>query len=296
MDLLHEKFAQQRAVREFLAGPLTCFTLSADKACQGDKVVYDCQGSVDGRVVAPTCGRFQEAILGKGCLLPGFEEHVMGMVPGESRRFEVVFLPGYGLDELGGKSVSFLVHMHYVMKPVVIKGYDGLKSETLHNEYAGQDLEALRQHNIHLYFKAVNGLVRRGLIPPMSDALMLVNLYLKVGFVDRAIGLAGQLPDNPVALSQVAYVFQINGQPRKALDYLDMSGQEDERSRVVRAQALFELDRLDEAEAIAGNMRPSKDVKLATLRVDLAAKLALPIETYLDREDALLDARIKETL
>jgi hypothetical protein len=38
------------------------------------------------------------------------------------------------------------------------------------------------------------------------------------------------------------------------------------------------------------------NVTLADLRVKLAARLALPIETYLEREEALLEARTQAML
>jgi len=296
MRLLDEQFDDQQAVREFLDSPFSCFRLSPGRASEGYKVVFDCRGSVDGKVIAATFGRFQEAVLGEGALLPGFEEHIMGMVSGESKEFEVTFPFDYGANALAGKAVDFRVHTHCVMEPVVVKGYGQLKSEAPNNRYSFNDLEVLKKFNIHLYYRAINHTVRGGFIPPMPDALMLVNLYLRLGFVDRAMALVRRLPDNPVALNQVAYVFQINGQSQKALDYLDESGQESEKERLVRVQALCDLNRLEEAEGLAGSINMPGDVKLAELRVDLAAKLILPIKTYLEREEALLDARTKAML
>jgi hypothetical protein len=104
------------------------------------------------------------------------------------------------------------------------------------------------------------------------------------------------LPENPVALSQFAYVFQLNGYSEQALTYLDQSAQDSEKERLVRAQALYDLDRLEHSEALAKDIKILGDVKLAELRVDLAAKLVLPMETYLEREEALLEARTKAML
>jgi hypothetical protein len=182
------------------------------------------------------------------------------------------------------------------MKPETVKGYDALKSNPPNNPYSFDDTDTLKKFNINLYYRAMNQKAGSGFTPPMSDALMLVNLYLRLGFVDRARALVGQLPNNPVALSQVAYVFQINGQSKKALDYLVASGQESKKERLIRAKALFDLNRLEDAEALAGQINMPGDVKLAELRVALASKLSLPIKTYLEREETLLDARTKAML
>ena len=60
---------------------------------------------------------------------------------------------------------------------------------------------------------------------------------------------------------------------------------------MIRAEALFELNRLEESEALANDMVLPHNVPLADLRVRLAAHMLLPIETYLERAQALLDAK-----
>jgi hypothetical protein len=68
--------------------------------------------------------------------------------------------------------------------------------------------------------------------------------------------------------------------------------------QMIRAEALFELDRLEESEALANDTAlPHKvPLPLADLRVRLAARLMLPIQTYLERAQALLEARTQAIL
>jgi hypothetical protein len=56
------------------------------------------------------------------------------------------------------------------------------------------------------------------------------------------------------------------------------------------------LDRLEESEETVKKMKLTHNVQLAHFRAELAARLALPIETFLEREEVLLDAKLQEML
>jgi hypothetical protein len=172
-----------------------------------------------------------------------------------------------------------------------VERYEDLDESTLANEYTLSDTEALRQYNIHLYYIVLRGAARQGWVPPMADSLTLMNLYLKLGFVDLATALIEGLPQNAIALCHGAHIFRVNGQPQKALELLGRSGADGRRETLVRAQALFDLNRLEEAEALATEMRIPKDVQVASLRVKLASRLCLPMDTLLEREESMLDAK-----
>ncbi|OEU51744.1 MAG: hypothetical protein BA861_12630 [Desulfobacterales bacterium S3730MH5] len=291
MDLLARDFSKHPAVQELLDGPFLCFKISKRPGPPGFKVIYDCQGSVDGKVIPVTCGRFQEAILGEGTLLPEFERHLERVGPGEYARFEITFPAGYGHQDLAGKAVMFRVHMHHTMEPVRVTDYKGLDDQALCNEYELEDTEGLRQHNVNLYYKVLHAVSIGGLTAEMTDYLMLMNLYLKLGFADRATAVIGNLREDPMMLTHAAHIFRMNGQPRKALRLLDKVGIDGPRGQLIRGQALFDLNKLEESEATVKDLILPNNIQLADLRVKLAAELVLPVETYLEREEALLDAK-----
>ena len=296
MKLLGKKFPGDPAVRGFLQGPFLCFKVSRDTTRPGFKLIYDCQGSVDGKVVPATCGRFQEVILGKGTLLPEFERHLEAIRPGDYSRFDISFPPEYGHGGLAGREVTFRLHVHHTMKPVIVETYKDLDEVALRNDYELWDTEGMRQHNINLYYRVLHAATTRGLVPDMGDFLMLLNLYLKLGFVNRATAFIRKLPQNSTILSQAAHIFRVNGQPGKALKLLDGPGKEGTGERLIRAQALFDMNRLEDAEATVKDMKPPDNIQLADLRVKLAAELPLPVETYLKREEALLEAKTRAML
>jgi hypothetical protein len=296
MRQARDAFPEDPTVQALLQGPFVCFKISQETARPGFKVIYDCQGKVDGHVVPVTCSRFQEAILGNGTLLPTFEGHLDGMAPGEYARFDVTFPVDYGQKVLAGKVVTFRVHVHHTMESVSVSNVEDLGRLALANEYALEDIEGLRQHNIHLYYRVVHQCLIHGRPLQMMDCLALINLYLKVGFADRAEAVIGSVSNNPVILTHGAHLFRVNAEPQRALDLLETTGQDGLRERLIRAQCLFDLNRLEESEAMVKDMELPKDMQLASLQVALATRLCLPIETYLEREDALLDARMQAML
>jgi hypothetical protein len=298
MRKVRSEFPEDPGVRSLLRGPFLCFKLSSEKARPGFKVIYDCQGSVEGKLVLATCGRFQEAVVGEGLLLSEFEAHLQGMDPGESTRFDMTFPDDYGQAGLAGKTITFRIHLHYSMEPVTVEGYENLDNQAPRNDYQIEGLSALRQHNINLYYKALCTMSLKGLNTDMTHALMLVNLYLKLGFTDRAVDIARSIRDDAVVFTHAAHIFRQNGLPANALELLDEGGQDGQMEQMVRAEALFDLNRLEESEALANEMAlPHKvPLALAELRVKLAARLVLPIETYLERAQALLEARTQAML
>ncbi|NVL90326.1 MAG: radical SAM protein [Desulfobacterales bacterium] len=296
MKLLNKEFSKDPAVQDLLKGPFLCFKVCKETARSGFKVIYDCQGSIDGRLVPATCARFQEAILGDGMLLSEFEEHLAGMGTGESARFDMTFPVDYGQKNLAGEVVMFRVHVHYTMEPVRVESYNGLDDQVFLNEYDLEDTEGLRQYNINLCYRVLHSANARGLLTEMTDFLMLMNLYLKLGFVDRVTAMAEKITENPMILTHAAHIFRVNGQHQKALELLDRVGKDGPRERLIRAQALFDLNRLQESETIVKDMKLSNNIQLEDLRVQLAARLALPMETYFKREEALLDARTRAML
>jgi trigger factor len=78
-------------------------------AGQGDFVVIDFVGSVDGEPFEGGEARGQLVELGAGRLIPGFEEQLEGVSAGDSREVEVTFPADYGAEHLAGREASFAV-------------------------------------------------------------------------------------------------------------------------------------------------------------------------------------------
>jgi trigger factor len=82
----------------------------------GDFVVMDYVGSIDGEEFEGGAGRDQLLELGSGRLIPGFEEQLTGAKAGDHIKVEVAFPADYGAEHLAGKDAVFEVDVKEVKR------------------------------------------------------------------------------------------------------------------------------------------------------------------------------------
>jgi trigger factor len=78
-------------------------------AAEGDHVVMDYVGSIDGVPFEGGEGRDQMIELGSGRLIPGFEEQIVGLSADEEREITVTFPDDYQADHLAGNDAQFQI-------------------------------------------------------------------------------------------------------------------------------------------------------------------------------------------
>ena len=83
-------------------------------AAEGDHVVIDYVGSIDGEEFEGGAGRDQLLELGSGRLIPGFEEQLLGAGAGDERTVEVTFPDDYQAENLAGRQARFAVTVREV--------------------------------------------------------------------------------------------------------------------------------------------------------------------------------------
>ena len=88
-------------------------------AKDGDTVVIDFEGFLNGVAFKGGKGENHELVLGSGSFIPGFEEQVVGMSAGEEKDINVTFPENYHASELAGKEVTFKVKVHEVKEIVL---------------------------------------------------------------------------------------------------------------------------------------------------------------------------------
>ncbi|AJE03163.1 trigger factor [Geobacter pickeringii] len=99
------------------------------KSENGNFVVIDFSGSVDGAVFEGGAAESYELELGSGRFIPGFEEQVVGMKVGDEKTITVTFPDEYWNKDLAGKEAKFEV----TVKEVKVK-----QLPELDDEFAGQ--------------------------------------------------------------------------------------------------------------------------------------------------------------
>jgi len=130
------------------------------KAKDGDQVVMDFVGKVDGEAFEGGSAEDYPLVLGSNSFIPGFEEQLVGVKSGEEKDVTVSFPDDYQAEHLAGKEAAFACTIKDVKKPVAAKiddelatkfGADdlaGLKtriSEQLEGEYAGAARAVLKR-------------------------------------------------------------------------------------------------------------------------------------------------------
>jgi trigger factor len=87
-----------------------------EPAAEGDFVLMDFKGSIDGEPFEGGEGSGQLVELGSGRLIPGFEEQLVGAAAGGERTVSVKFPDDYGAEHLAGKDASFEVKVTEVRR------------------------------------------------------------------------------------------------------------------------------------------------------------------------------------
>ena len=123
-----------------------------DRAVEnGDSVVIDYSGSVDGVKFDGGTAEKQTLVIGSGTFIPGFEEQVIGMNIGEDRDINVKFPDEYHAENLKGKDAVFAIKLHEIKKKELPEINDEFIKESVGAEsvdaYKKETKERLEKQN-----------------------------------------------------------------------------------------------------------------------------------------------------
>src|SRR5690606_11704447 len=93
----------------------------APKAAEGDQLVIDFVGKIDGEAFEGGSANDANLVIGSNQFIPGFEEQLKGVKPGEEKTIEVTFPENYGAAHLAGKAATFDVTVKAVKAEVESK-------------------------------------------------------------------------------------------------------------------------------------------------------------------------------
>jgi trigger factor len=115
-------------------------TGKAVKAKDGDMVVIDFVGKLDGEAFPGGSATDAELVLGSGQFIPGFEEQLVGAKPESDVVVKVTFPEDYQAENLKGKEAEFEVRVKEVKAPV-----DSAPDDGLAERLGVENLEKLRE-------------------------------------------------------------------------------------------------------------------------------------------------------
>jgi trigger factor len=88
-----------------------------EKAASGDRVVISYEGRINGEPFEGGKSDDAPVLIGSNTFIPGFEEQIIGIAPGETRTIKVTFPQHYPAENLAGKDAEFTVRAKTVETP-----------------------------------------------------------------------------------------------------------------------------------------------------------------------------------
>lgn len=166
------------------------------KAKDGDQVVMDFVGRIDGEAFDGGAGEDFPLVLGSGQFIPGFEEQLVGVKTEEEKDVTVSFPEEYGAENLAGKEAVFSCTIKEVKEPVAAEINDELATKFGAEDLAGLKTQVSERLEAE-YAGAARAVTKRGLLDALDK---LVSFDLPPSLVEAEAGqIAHQLwhEENP---------------------------------------------------------------------------------------------------
>ncbi len=106
----------EKALKEEQEKNARQITVEDGGAENGDSVVMDYEGKIDGEPFEGGSAKNHTLVLGSGSFIPGFEDGLLGVKGGETRDVEVTFPEDYHAEELKGKKAVFTCKVEKVTR------------------------------------------------------------------------------------------------------------------------------------------------------------------------------------
>jgi trigger factor len=166
------------------------------KAKDGDQVVMDFVGKLDGEAFEGGSGEDFPLVLGSGQFIPGFEEQLVGVKADEETTATVTFPAEYQAEHLAGKEAVFECTIKDVKEPVAAELNDELATKFGAEDLAGLKAQISERLEAE-YAGAARAIMKRSLLDALDT---LVSFDLPPSLVEAEAGqIAHQLwhEDNP---------------------------------------------------------------------------------------------------
>ncbi len=138
------------------------------KAREGDTVVIDFEGFIDGTAFENGSGTDFELSLGSNSFIPGFEDQLVGMKREQEKDVEVTFPEGYGSKDLAGKPALFKVLVKEIKEKNIPKIDDEL-AKKLDAENLADLKERIKENTITQEQQRVDGQLQEGLMNALLE-------------------------------------------------------------------------------------------------------------------------------
>jgi trigger factor len=238
-----EKVVAER-IEEMRTGNATLETSERAEAREGDIVVIDFEGFLNGVAFENGKAEDHQLELGSNTFISGFEEQLVGMKRAEEREIDVTFPLDYGKKELAGQDAVFKVKVKEIKEKVLPEVNDEFASQ-----FGFASLEDLQERVAEAYRSQENERIERDFRDQLTDALIERNpVELPDAMVDRQLDYM---------LENLQNRMQSQGMSLKALGmtpesfrevYRELAVKQVKGSLILEAIALQENIKVEESE------------------------------------------------
>jgi trigger factor len=144
------------------------FVAKTEGAANGDRVTINFEGSLEGTPFEGGTGEDVPLVMGAGQFIPGFEENLAGLKPGENKTFDVKFPNDYRATHLAGKNATFAVTVKAVEAPGSVT-IDDEFAKTLGVESLAKLKDAVKDRIAREHTLAARQKLKRGLLDQLDE-------------------------------------------------------------------------------------------------------------------------------
>ncbi len=109
------------------------------KSKDGDRLIIDFEGLIDGESFEGGAAEGFEIILGRGAMIEGFEKGLIDVAPGKTVEVNAIFPEDYHVENLAGREALFKVKINEVGSPIELK-----RDDEFAKKFGEKDFESMK--------------------------------------------------------------------------------------------------------------------------------------------------------
>ena len=109
------------------------------KSKDGDRLIIDFEGLIDGESFEGGAAEGFEIILGRGAMIEGFEKGLIDVAPGKTVEVNATFPEDYHVENLAGREALFKVKINEVGSPIELK-----RDDEFAKKFGEKDFESMK--------------------------------------------------------------------------------------------------------------------------------------------------------
>ena len=238
----------------------------------GDRIILDYCGKVDGVAFEGGTAEDQTLDIGSGTFIPGFEEQLVGVNPGEEKDIHVTFPEEYHAENLKGKPTVFTCKVKTVQKKELPEIDDEFIKDISEQDTVAEWKEAKRKELLEAREKAAKNARENELLEKAAD--------------NATVDIPDCMVDREVQYMMQSFGYQLAASGLKMDDYFKYMGTDREKM-----EAMYRPDAKQrvKTELVIEAIRKAENVIASDAEIDAA------IEKYAQQNGMPLD-QLKENL